>query len=581
MPDVIVTFDHFSAWYNRNQAAVLRDLSFEVSRGEFVLVLGASGAGKSTLGLCLNGIVPHVQGATEGELIVANHRVSEWPVSTMGSKVGIIFQDVESQLCMLYVRDEVAFGPENLRVPSAEVEQRVKDSLKFVGLQGYENKFVFELSGGQKQKVAIASVLAMRPEILFLDEPTANLDPRSTNELVELIGELRRDHTILIFENKVDQLASIADRLLVLDNGSLAFDGPVRQVLEEHGDTLVNDLGVWIPQVSEVELGLRRRKHIRSAVFPLSLQEAVTQYASLSFRPESTGPLASNAVVAHEPAIKVEHVHFHYDDGTVALRDVSFEIRQGEKVAIVGPNGSGKTTISKHFMGLLKPTSGRVLVDGVDTRKTSTRELSRRIGFVFQNPEHQFVRDSVREEVAFSLRTGGMDEAEIARRVDHEMELFNLTGLDDRHPFSLSGGERRRLSVATMIIAHPDVLILDEPTYGQDKLNTVRMMDSLATALAEEESAQEITLVLVTHDMKLVAGYADRAIVMRQGAVAFDGSTSSLFMDPTLLREANLEYPPLFELSRELRQRGATLAASLLRPEDFVAAVRELQAIEP
>ena len=579
--DVIITFDHFSAWYDRRRAPVLRDLTFEVRRGEFVLLLGASGAGKSTLGLCLNGIVPHVQGVTEGDVIVARHRVRDWPVSVLGSKVGIIFQDVESQLCMLYVRDEVAFGPENMRVPSEEVEQRVRESLQFVGLEGYEDRFVFELSGGQKQKVAIASVLAMRPEILFLDEPTANLDPRSTMELVQLIGRLRRDHTIFIFENKVDQLAAIADRLLVLQNGALAFDGPVRQVIEEHGAALVEDLGVWIPQVSEVELGLRHRKHIRSAVFPLSLSEAVAEYAPLLFHADPAHDAPVSLGTATTPIIEAKRVGFRYDDGTVALRDVSFTIRPGERVAIVGPNGSGKTTLSKHFMGLLRPTQGRVLVDGVDTRKSSTRDLSRRIGFVFQNPEHQFVRDTVRDEVAFSLRIKGLDEEEIARRVEREIDLFNLKGLEDRHPFSLSGGERRRLSVATMIIARPEVLVLDEPTYGQDKSNTVRMMESLFTALGEVNSARGITLILVTHDMKLVAGYAERVIVMRGGSVAFDGTTGRLFLDPDLLRQTNLEYPPLFELSRELRERGATLPASLLRPEDFVASVRELQVIEP
>jgi energy-coupling factor transport system ATP-binding protein len=560
---------------------VLRDLSFEVRRGEFILLLGASGAGKSTLGLCLNGIVPHVQGATEGELIVAHHRVRDWPVSVLGSKVGIIFQDVESQLCMLYVRDEVAFGPENMRVPSEEVEQRVRESLQFVGLQGSEDRFVFELSGGQKQKVAIASVLAMRPEILFLDEPTANLDPRSTNELVHLIGELRRDHTVVIFENKVDQLAALADRLMVLKDGALAYDGPVRQVIEEHGKALVDDLGIWIPQVSEVELGLRDRKHIHSTVFPLSLPEAVAQYAPLRFQAEPALGTPVSLRLASTPIIEADRVSFQYDDGTVALRDVSFTIRPGERVAIVGPNGSGKTTLSKHFMGLLRPTGGRVLIDGVDTRKSSTRDLSRRIGFVFQNPEHQFVRDTVRDEVAFSLHIEDLDELDIARRVEREIDLFNLRGLEDRHPFSLSGGERRRLSVATMIIARPEVLVLDEPTYGQDKSNTVRMMESLFTALGEVDAARQITLILVTHDMKLVAAYADRVIVMRAGSVAFDGATSRLFLDPNLLRETNLEYPPLFELSRELRERGAALPASLLRPEDFVAAVRELQVIEP
>jgi energy-coupling factor transport system ATP-binding protein len=277
----------------------------------------------------------------------------------------------------------------------------------------------------------------------------------------------------------------------------------------------------------------------------------------------------------------VERVGFRYEDGTVALKDVSFRIAQGEKVAIVGPNGSGKTTISKHFVGLLKPSQGRVLVDGKDTRKSSTRDLARRIGFVFQNPEHQFVSDTVRAEVAFSLGQLGLDEAEIKRRVEHELSVFNLNGLTDRHPFSLSGGERRRLSVATMIIARPEVLILDEPTYGQDKSNTVRMMESLFQALAEEESAAGITLVLVTHDMKLVAGYAERAIVMREGSVAFDGGTDQLFLDPDLLRAANLEYPPLFELSRALRERGANLPSSLLRPEDFVNAVDAVPAGQP
>jgi energy-coupling factor transport system ATP-binding protein len=254
-----------------------------------------------------------------------------------------------------------------------------------------------------------------------------------------------------------------------------------------------------------------------------------------------------------------------------AVSGLSFAIRRGERVAIVGPNGSGKTTLVKHFVGLLKPTAGAVHVGGRDTRRVSTHELAREIGFVFQYPEHQFVTDSVEAELGFSLRVAGVPETEIADRVHEQLELFKLQGFEARHPYSLSGGEKRRLSVATMLIARPSALILDEPTYGQDRATTESMMASLFEASGD--TGGELTLILVTHDMKLVATYAQRAIVMRRGLVAFDGAVADLFRDGELLADANLEDPALFQIVRRLRAAGQPIPESVASVDELCDAL--------
>jgi energy-coupling factor transport system ATP-binding protein len=571
-PEPLVRFERFSCWYDRSSAPVLRDLTLEIQHGEFVLLLGASGTGKTTLGLALNGIIPHVQGFVEGRVVVDGIDVGTSNVSTLASKVGMIFQDVESQLVMVNVIDEVAFGPENLMVPPDEVRARVREALDFVGIGELSDRFVFELSGGQKQKVAVASVLSMRPLIMFPDEPTANLDPRSSREVFDLIDRLRQDHTIVVFDNKIDDLASFASRVVVLGNGGVLFDGPPREVFEQHGEELLRTHGLWIPQASEIELELRRRGEHPSAVFPLSVDEAVTQYAGRA-RPSAVAPVPAPpaAPAVGDPYIQVEGLSHTYGESVAAISGLSFEIRRGERVAIVGPNGSGKTTLVKHFVGLLKPTAGAVHIGGRDTRRVSTHELAREIGFVFQYPEHQFVTDSVEAELGFSLRVAGMPESEIADRVHEQLRLFKLHGFEARHPYSLSGGEKRRLSVATMLIARPSALILDEPTYGQDRANTESMMASLFEASGEGGS--ELTLILVTHDMKLVATYAERAIVMRRGLVAFDGAVADLFRDGDLLSDANLEDPALFQIVRRLRAAGQPIPESIASVDNLCEAL--------
>jgi energy-coupling factor transporter ATP-binding protein EcfA2 len=573
-PDPIIRFEHFSCGYVTD-VPILRDISLDILPGEFVLLVGQSGSGTSTLGYCLNGIIPFVQGWTEGSLTVAGVDVATSRVAELATHAGVIFQDVDDQLTNLYARDEVMFGPENLMLPAAEVERRASNALEFVGATDCADRFVFELSGGQKQKVVIAAVLGMEPEILFLDEPTANLDPRSSSDVFRFLAQMKQEgRTLLITEYKMDELVSLADRMIVLADGEVRFDGDPRVVIEQHGQELQERCGLWIPQAGELEIMIRQQIGRRAEPFPVHTSEAVEKYRGYQFAPLPESSNGSAPADTGEVLIRASGVTYQYSDGTQALNDVSVEVRAGEILAIVGPNGSGKTTLSKHFVGLLKPASGSVVVFGRDTASASIRELTRQVGYVFQYPEHQFVKDSVGAEVRFSLKALGVEESEIEPRVREALAIFGLTGLEDRHPYSLSGGEKRRLSVATMVIMRPRVLLMDEPTFAQDRRNTERMMEAVLTATAGSADNTGSTIVLITHDMKLVADYATRVVAMHEGEVALDGLPRELFADRPLLEKVNLEEPALSRIVRELREAGSMVPAQIASATEFVDSVR-------
>jgi energy-coupling factor transport system ATP-binding protein len=567
--EVVIRLEGFSCRYAPTLPHVLHEVDLEIRRGECVFVLGAGGSGKTTLGLAIAGVVPHVLGQTEGAVYVLGKRTTDCTVPELATRIGMVFQDVESQLCMLRVRDEVAFGPENFRFERDTIIAGVEQALAFVGLQGFEDHSVFELSGGEKQKVALASVLAGGPQILFLDEPAANLDPRSSAEIADIVRRLKRSKTILVFENKVDEFLPEADRLVVLDKGRVVLDGPPRAILAEHGDWLSNELGVWIPQVSALALELLPPERRDPASMPLTVGEAVTLLessfvehiadegqAEANGRPEATADTtAPGSLVADARSIS-----YHYDpERPAAIHDVSLTIAEGEWLAIVGPNGSGKTTLAKHLIGLLRPQSGSMLVLSKDTRSTSVRELARLVGYVFQNPEHQFVADTVDDELGFSLRAAGADEATLSDKVHQTVEHFDLVGLERRHPYSLSGGEKRRLSVATMLITRPRLLILDEPTYGLDRRNTQQMMRAIVESASARDDGYAATVAMVTHDMRLVADYATSAAVMSNGRLVYRGPIAGLFADEDLLVRCNLEVPPISRLERLLSARGKAL----------------------
>ena len=538
--------------YAETGEIVLRGVDLRLRQGEVKLLLGPSGSGKSSLALTLNGLIPHqLDAEIRGSVTIAGRDTREVGVDWLTTKVGMLFQDPESQIATLTVVDEVAFGLENLRVPPEEMRPRIEAALRQVGLDGLEERDTGALSGGQKQRLALASTLAMGVEVLVLDEPTANLDPEGTADFFDLLRQLKASGaTVLIIEHKLDELIDQVDSIAVLgDDGTIIADGPPREVLRDNRDALTR-LGVWLPQVSDLANRLLGCG-ITLEPYPLTVEEAfealaevlpgeVATVSKTQHAPLSNGPAA-------EPLIEVRGLSYRYPEGAQALNGVNLTVPKGEFYALLGPNGSGKTTLAHHLIGLKRPPRGTVFLGGQDVARMPVAELSRSVGYVFQNPEHQFVSLTVRDELAFSLHAYRVPEAEIEPRVRALLREFGLEEQAGSNPYQLSQGQKRRLSVATMLAVEPAVLILDEPTFGQDMENAERIAQQLARL-----NKAGTTIVVITHDMKLVGECAHRAGVLVAGETLFEGSPRELFSRPDLLKKACLAPPPLYELSRRL-----------------------------
>lgn len=551
---------------------VLKGLSLSVDSGTMVLVIGPTGCGKTTMVLTMNGLAPAATGGKlTGNVTVADMSTHEFGTHNLSSVIGVVFQDPEGQMCTLFVEDEIAFGLENLKIEADVIIQRVEEMLEFVGMKGLNHKMVYDLSGGQKQKVNFASVLAMRPRLLVADMPTANLDPVGSEEVFCVLRDLvtQGDTTCVVVENRVDELAYLADRVVVLNDGCVAYDGSPTVVFGEHGQALRDEIGVAIPQVVELALELRRRGC--DVGIPLTVDAAVQRISQayregqLEFVRPPDSP-SSSPSVDDDPLIDVEDVAFAYPDGTQALKGVSFQMERGEILAIIGNNGSGKTTLAKHFAGLLCPTSGRVTVAGLDTTEAKVSEIAKKVSYVFQYPDQQFVTQEVFDEVAFNLRNIGVPEEEVKERVDEMLDRFHLTEFREQSPFLLSGGEMRTLSVACMLTLDPEIVVLDEPTYGQDRAHVTALMHRLM-----EQQEKGTSIVMITHDMRLVAEYADHVVVMNEGKVLFDGAPQELFNQKELLAQAALKAPPICSVACQLADQGVPLLSEqVITVQDFL-----------
>ncbi len=551
MSETVISVQNLRFRYRGKREIALNDVSLEVQQGDFLVIMGHSEAGKSTLAASLNGLVPHFQrGKFAGDVVVLGQNTREATVAQMAEKLGMVFQDFEAQLFSTSVELEVAFGPENFGVPREEIARRIEENLGLVGLEGLVRRPPSTLSGGQKQKLAIASVLAMETPILVMDEPTTDLDPVSKWSVFEIADEIRERSslTLIVVEHETEE-ALYADRILLLKEGQILRLGPAAEILREvelMQETGVMPLGVPLlfKRLGAPYLPLtldEGEEHFKANGWRISAERYAELIAADEARQEKRGPVL----------IRCQNLEHTYPGGVAALQGINLDIHRGEIVAVVGQNGSGKTTLVKHFNGLLMPTAGRIEVGGESTEEQGVFKLGKRVGYVFQNPDHQIFSETVFDEVAYSLRLREMEEEAIQARVAEALEAVGLEGMEEADPFSMTKSGRQRVAVASVLAIRPDVLILDEPTTGLDYREQRSMMN-----LVRDLNARGSTVIFVTHHMWVVAEYAHRVFVVKGGKILLEGTTREVFAEEQVLQKTYLCPPQLVSLSNRL---GKTL----------------------
>jgi energy-coupling factor transport system ATP-binding protein len=512
--------------YENRKEPALDNINMNVGANDFVLLAGASGSGKSTLLKCINGLIPHrYVGDYSGEVEVRGQSVSKTRFLDMSLVVGTVLQEPDKQLVSSVVEDDVAFGPGNLGLPRSEIEHRVKQSLESMGILHLGDRAIFQLSGGEKQRLAIADILAMLPDLLLFDEPLANLDSNGVRHMQDLFSQLHAaGKTIIAAEHRTEEvLRARPSRIVVIESGRIVADGNDPMILVDFGEVLK------IP--ADYIVRTRRSTRERLAI-------AGTE------RPSPLG----------EELIRVEDVSFEYSGGIKALDHVSFSIREGERIALLGNNGAGKSTLALSLIGINKPAMGRVLIAGRDTAELSTAEVARTVSLVFQSPFSMLFAKTVREELSFGPKNIGIEPKEVAKIVPETASRCSIGHLLDNSPFASSYGEKKRICVGSVVAMGPKCVILDEPTAGQDYRSYSSFM-SFIDSLRERVKS----FVVITHDPDLAIEYTDRAIVMNGGRIIADGPTKTVLADTEILKRGAIRLTSLIEMSRRATGGSAVL----------------------
>jgi energy-coupling factor transporter ATP-binding protein EcfA2 len=535
-----ITIQDLSFRYRARAEWAVDSVSLSVPQGELLLVAGTSGCGKTTLARCINGLIPRsYRGELKGRVRLGDRQVGQMALADVSQTVGTLLQNPDRQIVASSVEGEIRFGPENLGLPADEIYHRVDEALARLNIEHLRSRETFALSGGEKQKVALAGVLAMHPSILLLDEPLASLDPAAAQEALVLFRQLVDEGvTVVVIEHRVEDVLGLKpDRVMYMSDGKVAYLGPADGLF-----AVVDPKEVKLP--AEVVMDVVRRSG--QALPPRRRRRA----------PEG------------EPILVFEKVDFAYEEDNPVLKGIDLSVNQGEVVAVLGPNGAGKSTLVKHAIGLLKPKTGAVRIRGVDTREMTVAEIARSVGYVFQSPGHMLFAPTVEQELAFGPKNLEYDADTIAQSVARSIQVLNLDGLEQFPPLSLSYGQQKRLTIACVVAMKSTILAMDEPTAGQDYGNYTRFMTAIVGGEDgdQEAVASEFAAVLfITHDLDLAIRYASKAVLLSEGQVAGYGPVEQVLQDLDLLRACHLVPTSLLrENLRLLSRTGRFMAAEEL-----------------
>ena len=516
-----LVIENLSFRYRSRNEPALKNINLSVGSGQVILIAGASGCGKTTLARCINGLIPRsYKGEITGTIKMLGQDIADLTLARISQMVGTVLQDPERQILGTRVLSEVAFGLENLNLSREEIYQRIDESLDRLRIPHLRERETFSLSGGEKQKVALAGVLAMHPRILMLDEPLASLDPASAEEALGMVRSLADDGmTILMVEHRVEDVLKIhPERVLFMMEGEIKYDGNVA--------------------------GLNRSVDYHEVKLPAPM---IMSLAAKDPMPSEILPLKDKQSVQPQPLVQFENVAFGYEEDEV-LHGINLTINRGDVIAVLGPNGAGKTTLVKHAIGLLKPKAGRVLVNGKDTREMTVAQIAGNLGYVFQSPSHMLFAPTVEEELAFGPTNVRHKPDEIKKEVVEALDIVHLSGMEKYPPLALSFGQQKRVSIAAILAMQSRIMVMDEPTAGQDYKNYIDFMDSILQLPNFE------AILFITHDIDLAVIYANRVLLVNEGRLVGDGKPVEVLHDfdrlianrlvPTSLLKSNIELYP-------------------------------------
>ncbi|MFN1513960.1 ABC transporter ATP-binding protein [Vibrio owensii] len=542
-----IEFSNFSFRYESLDKPTLKNINLRIEKGEKIVIIGPSGSGKSTLGQCLNGLIPHaIKGETSGQLTINGQDTAPFDMHQFTEQVGTVLQDTDSQFVGLSIGEDIAFALENQLMSNIDMYPLVKATAKMVDLEQMLDRSPHDLSGGQKQRVSLAGILVDDVDILLFDEPLAALDPKTGKKTIEIIDDLHREtgKTIIIIEHRLeDVLHRSVDRIILMESGEIIADTTPDEIL---ASPLLEEYGIreplYLSALKEAGCAIEgNAKPSSLSTLPLAqYQTAVSAWFEAS--------KATNVEKQAETLLAVRNLTYSYDGEKNALENVSFDVKRGEFVSVLGKNGSGKSTITKLVMGVIEPDQGSMILNGQDLNELTIFERSQKVGVVMQNPNHMISHHMIFDEVAFGLRNRGVEEKQVEAKVLEVLELCGLSKYRHWPIEALSYGQKKRVTIASILALEPELLILDEPTAGQDYRNYTSML-SFIEKLNRELG---ITVMIISHDMHLVLEYTTRSIVIADSKLIADAPMTEVFSSPALLDQANLATTSLYELASEL-----------------------------